>query len=42
MAKTPLKAAPAFVKPLMVKATKQTENGCQQAISMPNLKEISQ
>ena len=28
MAKIPLKAAAAFVWPLMVKAWKQTENGC--------------
>ena len=39
---TPLKAAPAFVWPLMVKATKQTENSCPQAICTPNLNEFGQ
>ena len=42
MAKTPLKATAAFVCPLMVKAWKQTENGCLQAICIPNLNEIGQ
>ena len=36
------KASAAFVWPLMVKATKQTESGCRQAICMPNLNKIGQ
>ena len=42
MAEIPLKATAAFVWPLMVKATKQTKNGCQLAICTPNLNEIDQ
>ena len=42
MAKIPLKAAAAFVWLLMLKAWKQTENGCRQAICMPNLNKIVQ
>ena len=37
-----LKAAAAFVWPLMVKVLKQTENGCQQATCTQNLKKIGQ
>ena len=37
-----LKAAAAFVWPLMVKAMKQTENGCQQATCTQNLNKIGQ
>ena len=40
--KIPIKAAAAFVWPLMVKATKQTKNGCQLAICTPNLNKIGQ
>ena len=40
MAKIPLKAAAAFVWPLMLKAMKQTEKGCQQATCMQNLNKI--
>ena len=42
MAKIPLKAAGAFVWPLMVKAMKQTQNGCRLAICMPNFNKIGQ
>ena len=35
-----LKAAAAFVWPLMVKAMKQTENGCQKATCTQNLNKI--
>ena len=42
MAKTHLKAATAFVCPLMAKAMKQTENGCQQATCTQNLNKIAQ
>ena len=42
MAKIHLKAAAAFVWPLIVKATKQTENGCRQATCMQNLNKIGQ
>ena len=42
IAEIPLKAAAAFVWPLMVKATKQTENGCRQAICTQNLNKIGQ
>ena len=37
-----LKAAAAFVWPLMVKAMKQTENGCRQATCTQNLNKIGQ
>ena len=42
MAKIPLRVAAAFVWPLMVKAMKQTENGCQKATCTQNLNKISQ
>ena len=42
MAKTPLKAAPAFVWPLMVKAMNQIENGCGLAICTQNVNKIDQ
>ena len=42
MAEIPLKAVVALVWPLMVKAKKQTENGCQYAICALNLNKISQ
>ena len=35
-----LKAAAAFVWPLLVKAMKQIENGCQQATCTQNLNKI--
>jgi hypothetical protein len=35
-----LKAAAAFVWPLMVKAVKQTKNGCQQATCTQNFNKI--
>ena len=37
-----IKATAAFVWPLMVKAKKQTENGCQQATCTQNLNKIGQ
>ena len=37
-----IKAAAAFVWPLMVKAMKQTENGCRQATCTQNLNKIGQ
>ena len=42
MAEIPLKAAVAFVWPLMVKAMKQTENGCKKATCTQNLNKIGQ
>ena len=37
-----LKAAAAFVWPLLVKAMKQIENGCRLAICTPNVKKIGE
>ena len=37
-----IKAAAAFVWPLMVKAMKQSENGCRQATCTQNLNKIGQ
>ena len=42
MADIPLKAAVAFVWPLMVKAMKQTENGCRQVTYTQNFNKIGQ
>ena len=40
MAEIHIKATVAFVCPLMAKAMKQTENGCQQATCTQNLNKI--
>ena len=42
MAEIHIKATVAFVCPLMAKAMKQTENGCQQATCTQNLNKIGQ
>ena len=42
MTEIPLKAAAAFVWPLMIKAMKQIENGCRLAICTPNVNKIGQ